>query len=375
MTFLGASWRRAFRAPIFLASGLFLTGCWEQPVDERLHLTFHSDESLEMEVSVELHHGAGRTSAVEERLRDLEDALVKGQDPWKPRFDRIDPLEEDFYWRKEEGRLQFLARKARLEDAVSLAEFLRDTPIQAVYSRDEEAAVAEVAFYPGLPLGATRRERRQLEEAMEAWTQALEAYFASGGALYRYLETQPHRAEACFAYLFEDEALAEAEGPPTAEEEALLDQLAGAMGQVLEVLEVDGETAYSLDELSRRVYDPFPARLSVSPPDRPTEVEGFRAAGGDFSVPGLSLWSALEGLEGRWLAPDPLLVHLDHLRAQTDLPFDAAVFSARPRRAENPPSAEGIQEEVEALLRPADVYRLRWPIATSGGKASPDSPS
>jgi hypothetical protein len=47
------------------------------------------------------------------------------------------------------------------------------------------------------------------------------------------------------------------------------------MGQVLEILAVPRGAAYSPDEVSHLVYDPFPARLSVKLPGAPMDLEGF----------------------------------------------------------------------------------------------------
>ncbi len=350
--------RAARQLWILILSGLLLLACFDltPPVEERLLLSFLPDGGLRAQLTIELRHPEGKRAAsnLGRRLRQLEEELLAGWDPWSRRFGEAEAAIESFHWEKEEGRLAYLERNLVLDDPAELTGVLADTPIHATFRIED--GVAELALYPGVPGKATRRERREVERALEAWSETLAAYSAAAEALYGYLESRPDRALACLGSLFESD---DEYGELTAEEEPLLEALGDATSEILDVLDVDAERAYSFDELSRKVYDPFPARFAVELPLPATEAEGFTRAGGRWAVPGLSLWSAFELLEGVWLTPDPLIAWVAHQRATPDDPFDVAAFAARPRTARAADARE-IRDTLVDALTPADVYRLAW---------------
>jgi len=65
----------------------------------------------------------------------------------------------------------------------------------------------------------------------------------------------------------------------------------------------EGES-FSMNELTRLVFDPFPARLTVSVDGRVLQSDGWIAESGFFERPAVDAWNALVSLEGRWLSPD-----------------------------------------------------------------------
>ena len=182
------------------------------------------------------------------------------------------------------------------------------------------------------------------------------------------MEDHPDRARVCFGTLFGD-LLPEEErkrlGEPTEDEASLLKALEDAMGLVWEVLVVREGAEYSPDEISHLVYDPFPARLTVSLPSQPLSVEGFeKETDGALAVPGLGLWEVFRSLEGRWLSPDPALLYAN-LQGKQDEPLDLNAFLGQPRQAVAPhliPSAEEVQRIVEDRLTPAPLYRVSWKV-------------
>ena len=130
--------------------------------------------------------------------------------------------------------------------------------------------------------------------------------------LYRYLDQRPERAERCLAELF---SVARPDGSPDldGDEARLVKIVNDTMGEVVLVLKVESGEAYTLDELSRRVFDPFPAPVSVLLPVAPDEVEGFVLAhDGRLQVPVHGLWDALGRLAGTWVAPDPVVNMVEH---------------------------------------------------------------
>jgi hypothetical protein len=75
------------------------------------------------------------------------------------------------------------------------------------------------------------------------------------------------------------------------------------MEEVLDVLLVDSRRAFSLDEISHLVYDPFPALISVDLPSPLLEIEGFEQLGErSVAIGGLGLWRSLVALEESWVS-------------------------------------------------------------------------
>jgi hypothetical protein len=80
-------------------------------------------------------------------------------------------------------------------------------------------------------------------------------------------------------------------------------------------------------------------------------------------VTGLGLWEALRSLEGRWLAPDPVLYYVATARQGKDAKIDLDAFVQKPRRAApRLPAAEEVKDALEAGLKPAPVYRVSWRV-------------
>jgi len=125
---------------------------------------------------------------------------------------------------------------------------------------------------------ASREQRERVAAALAAWSQAISDYLASGARLWRYLDEHPERARPCLADLMSSlilDGTRQQAGEPTAGERALVEAVDDAREAVAAVLAVPEGEAETLDELSRLVYDPFPARVTVVLPGPPLEVEGF----------------------------------------------------------------------------------------------------
>jgi len=219
---------------------------------------------------------------------------------------------------------------------------------------------------PGPSGRATQKQRREMDRTLDEWTADVADYLAAGEALYAYLDDKPERDRPCLGALFEDllpEGERAALGELTAEEKELLESLGQAMEKVWNVLLIPRGGEYSPDEVSHLVYDPFPARLTVSLPGRPLEVEGFEVGErGVLEVAGFGLWDALKSLEGRWLSPDPILIYVSRGGESGEQPLDLDTFLGEPRRAAPAPSADEVRGAIEKLLTPAPLYRAAWKI-------------
>ncbi len=317
---------------------------------------------MTIELTVEISPGDQSNDRLAERVDRMRRALAGGGDDWSRRFEHVEASVELGFWEKQEGLLTHFERAARLERPEDLTRFFSDTGLHVSYA--VAAGVAELAIYPSSPARATRRQRRRVERALESWVAAVDAYLRSAAELYGYLEARPDRAAPVFGDLFGDlvEAAAAEELEPLDEHERRrVGDVEEAMEKVWDVLQVESGEEYSLNELSKLVYDPFPSRLTVRPAATAREVEGFTGAD-PLAAGGTGLWEALEALEGRWLTPDPLLLIVRHSRSQEAI--DVFEVARRARRAE-PVAAGEVRGAVEDALAPAPLYRAVWQAPVS----------
>jgi hypothetical protein len=212
---------------------------------------------------------------------------------------------------------------------------------------------------------ATAADRQRVERALGEWSGAVARHLADTDRLYAHLEANPGRTEAVFARLFA-EAVHESETAVLSEdEEALVARVKAGLEAVTAVLAVPPDDAFSLDELARLVYDPFPARLRVTVPGTVGRVEGFARDGdGGFVVPGLGLWDAYAALDDRWVSPDPARLWADLNRSENGRRppglGEEDDEEPRPRRLAPPPDELEVRRALEAGLRPAPVYGIAW---------------
>lgn len=349
---------------------LFLSSCFDPPVREELRLRFLPNGAVVATSTVHIADpDDSGNPALARRLAETRQAILDGSDAWGTRIAAADPAAERFSWEKRLGAVRSASRSAAFAEPKGLEAFFRDTSLSVSYSIDPERGVAELTIVPGTSARATRRQREETEKTLGAWTNGVAEYLSAGQALYAYLEDHPDRAYACLGTLF-GERLNEEEAKDldelTPEERRRVDRLDEAMGQVLEVLAVPNGGAYSPDEVSQLVYDPFPARLTLKLPGAPLEVEGFLPAeDGALAVPGHGFWEALRSLEGRWLSPDPILFYVESARQEKTDETGFHAFLERPRQAAPDhllPSAQEVRSVIEASLRPAPLYRASWRV-------------
>lgn len=370
--------RRSRRVALPCALAFLLGGCFEEPVREELELRLAGDGTVEVALTTtilvpdeEVDNLSLRRRLDEERRR-----LLLGEDDWVRRFERLDARSQETTFERDHGVLASARQSAVVdldEDPEALGRFFSDTLVNAFYSADPAdaggAGTAELSLYPLSPGRAGRRDRQRLERAVDPWTEALARYLLAAGRLYGYLDEHPDRAEVAFSVLLED-VLPEEDGGrrelPHPDEEPLVEAVEEAMAEAWEVLLVSSQEAYSINEVSRLVYDPFPARVRVDVAGAVVEVEGFEEdPEGGLRVPSVSLWDALAALQGRWLEPDPLLLYVGRSGGPTGVPgpsFGLADVVARDRVHAPPPSAEEIRAELESRLVPAPVYRVVYRV-------------
>jgi hypothetical protein len=247
-------------------------------------------------------------------------------------------------------------RNAVLAGPEDLREFFRDTGVGVAYA--EGSGWAELTLTAGRPSRATSAQRQRLDAEVAAFSTDIAGYAAATKQLYDSLDAHPERARACLGAILTDRGEGET---LTGEESELVKRVNDAIGALGAVLDpVPGEP-FTLDEISRLVYDPFPAPMRVTVPGTIVEREGFPGElTSELKIPVFSLWSAFERLEGRWLSPDPALALWRDDVAKSGRPFDLNGFLVIPRRAAAPPTASEVREAIEDQLKPQPVYRVRY---------------
>jgi hypothetical protein len=334
-----------------------LTACLEPPISESLDIRILPGGASVATIGIVVRKPSDFEGSpkVRQRLETETRALEEGTDPWSSRLRAATPARERDVADREGGRLFRVTRHASFDAPADLQAFLRDTGVGIGYG--EGAGWAELTILPGRTGRPTTAQRERVKAELGVWSASLAAYFAATADLYAYLDRQPERARPCLAVLLTKLP----EGEKLTDEEARLTKAVDeTMTECGSVLAVPSDEAYTVDELSRMVYDPFPAPVRVSVPGKIVEREGFPGElEAPLRIPATSLWSSFEATEGRWAAPDIALAVWRHDRAGTEEELDLEAFLALPRRATRP-DADEVRAAIESALRPASVYRVRW---------------
>ena len=337
---------------------LLLAGCLEPPVSESLDVRVLQHGASVVSIGVVLRNPSDydKSPRVQQRLESVARTLEAGSDPWSARLRSVEPQRQRDVVDREEGRLRRVVRNALLREPSDLRAFLRDTGIGVVYADGE--GWAELTLTPGRSGRATAVQRQRLDVQLSDFCASLATYATATKELYGYLETHPARARACLGELFSVKTEAE---KLTEEESTLVTRVNDAIGAIGVVLDPAPGEPYTIDEISRLVYDPFPAPMRVMVPGEIVEREGYPGElKSPLQIPVFSIWSAFERLEGRWFSPDPALAMWRDDIAKTGKPFDLDAFLTIPRRAEVAPTDDEVRSAIENQLKPEPVYRVRW---------------
>jgi len=337
---------------------LLLAGCLEPPVSESLDVGVLHDGASVVSIGVVLRNPSDydKSPRVRQRLESIARELEAGNDPWSARLRGVEPERQRDVVDREEGRLRRVVRNALLKEPADLRAFLRDTGIGVVYADGD--GWAELTLTPGRSGRATAVQRQRLDVQLSDFCASLATYAAATKELYSYLETHPDRARICLGKVF---AVTTEEEKLTDEESALVTRVNDAISAICVVLEPAPGEPYTIDEISRLVYDPFPAPMRVTVPGEIVEREGYPGElKSALLIPVFSIWSAFERLEGRWFSPDPALATWRHDIAKSEEPFDLDAFLAIPRRAAVVPTDDEVRAAIENQLKPEPVYRVRW---------------
>lgn len=352
------------RALLVAGCCLALAGCFEEPVREHLHLSLLGPGGVVVTVIQEVAEPElGRSNpTLARRMDEARRTIEDGSDSWGQRFAALQPLAEHRSIERVDGRLRRSVRSAAFASFDDGARLLEADGLGG--SLEVAGGTAELQLFPTGGSRATAVQRQKVERLLNTWSEALAAYLAATVELYRHLEGRPDRAVPCLAHVFGTRA--EDAGPLTADEELLVGRVTETVERVAEALLIADGEAFSLNELSRLVYDPFPARLTLSVQGRVLGTAGLVATGGAFERPAIDAWNALRSLEGRWLAPDLVTALAAPLPEERQPEPDPAAFAALPRYIGSPPSPVEVESALLSELVAVPAIGLRWLPVTAG---------
>jgi hypothetical protein len=350
---------RLIRPLLIAALCLPLVACFEEPIREHLHLTIRADGSVVATVVQEVAPSDEYNNPqLAERLEESRETLEQNLDPWSQRFAHLNAVAEHQSVERIEGELRRSIHSAVFGSFEAFIPMVEADGLTGTLVMGGNRA--ELSLFPTGGTRATYFQRQDAERRLGAWSSRLSDYFRAITELYRHLDQNPDRAVPCLAHIFEEHDGLEGTGPLTAIEEGLVAQAKESMEEVADALLVPDDAAFSLNELSRLAFDPFPARLTVAIEGAVLKVEGFSTGEGFVERPPVDVWNALRSLEGRWISPDLVT------RAAAPLPEDEQPdpdilhLASLPRSFANPPTAGEVEAAILAELIPEEELRLLW---------------
>lgn len=351
---------RRVRITIIAFLCLPMTACFEEPVREHLHLTLFENGTVVATVVQEISPSdrSPENRALADRLEESREALERDLDLWSQRFAVLDPLAEHQSIERVDGELLRWIRSAVFP---SFDAFLPLVEVDGLTGNlASTRGIMELSIFPTGGSRATYSQRHELERRLHQWSARLADYFGAVVDLYDYLEVEPERAVSCFAHVFDrHEGLGET-GPLSQTEEDLVVRTKEAMEWVAAALLVPDEEAFSLNELSRFVYDPFPARLTVAVEGQVLGAVGFNRSGSFFERPPVDVWNALKSLEGRWISPDLVTAAAAPAPDDQQPEPNVTLFASLPRYFSSPPTSTEVEAAILGELVPEDVLQLRF---------------
>lgn len=335
-----------------------LLACYEEPVRDHLHIAFAPGPAIVVTAARDIAApSSGRDNpALEERLDEARSDLGGGWDRWSQGFADLGAVAERSTIERRDGTVRRGIHSALLDSFRPVERLLGNEGLSTYYNSTGE--VRELQLDPAGSGQATRQQRTTIDETLVGWSEDVAAYLEAVTSLYAYLDRAPDRAAVCFGYIFdEDEDSLE---PLSTGEGRLVAPVIETMERVADVLLIDSDQAYSLNELSRLVFDTFQGRLTIAPDGPIIEIEGFTESEGFIERPPVSLWASLETMVGLWLAPDLVTALVTPGPVGLQPSPDPVIFANRPRRWTTAPDPSRVESELRSRLQPETIYRVRW---------------
>src|SRR5687767_2956245 len=156
---------------IVVGASLFLAGCFEDVVSEKLVIEFKPEDNAVV-ATVSSTITVDEEKLKENRpLRTRVDAyrseFADGHDPWSRRFTSVAPLRREHRsWDKTSGRLHHSEHAGEFL-ANDLQQFFSDTGLIVSVLRGN--GWDELAIYPGTSTRATQQQRLRVQSALDNW--------------------------------------------------------------------------------------------------------------------------------------------------------------------------------------------------------------
>lgn len=365
-----------YRIALILMLCLPLLGCFEDPIREHVHLSLRGSGPAIITVVQEVADPevARNNAELTDRMEETRITIESSLDPWSRRFALQQPLAEHQSIQRVEGKLRRSVHSAVLASFDSVVEMVAADGLTG--NLVVAGGVAEVSFFPTGGSRATYTQRQEAERLLVEWSDALAEYFESVIDLYSYLEGRSDRAVPCFAHIFDTHNGVAASGPLELEEEELVLRVKDALDSVVLALVMPDGESFSMNELTRLVYDPFPARLTMSVDGQALQSEGWITHSGFFERPAVDAWNALLSLDGRWLSPDLVTAMASPAPEDQQPEPDPVEFASRPRYVAAAPTSSEVESALLSGLVPASELTLRWrPLATDDDDPDADAES
>lgn len=351
------------KAPLGVLLLLMLAGCWDAPVRQRLEVAFGADGTSKAELVIALdplslwsgeHEGAVRA-----RLEREAAELESGDDGRLIAFDVAECSRQGGAWERLDGDLVEYRRWMECEEGAEALRLLAAAPVAADLVVADGVAELSILRLGGGPAARAERERALAE--IDAWSAALERYYAAVWRVAGAARSRPAAAADLWRVAFGG-AAGEPAGALSGAEEELAGELSDAIDEAVRVLRPAKGEERSPDERVREVFDPLPARLDITLPAGALEFEGFVATGDRrWTAPEAGLYGALAALEGRWLAREPLVARVAHGRSASEELLDVSPWRLDPRRVARAPAADEIAAALLERLEDRSPLRLSWP--------------
>ena len=351
---------RRFTVSLIVLLCLPLVGCYEEPVGEHVHLWLSGPGLTVVTVIQEVAEpDRGQSNEnLADRLESSREEIDSGLDRWSRRFDLIDMVAERLIMERIRGGLRrsvHTAATSSFEEIMPM--FEADGLTGGIVSAGGDA---ELTLFPTGGSRATALQRQAAERRLSKWSSLVAEYFEALIELYEYLDSRPDRTVQCYAHIFDDHEGHGDTGPLSESEGDLVTAIKTSMENVADALAVPSDEAFSLNSLTRLVYDPFPARLTVVVSGEVLESEGFSEAGGFFERRPVDAWSALNSLAGRWASPDLVTTAFAPVPVDELPELDLEQLMGLPRRYGSPPAAFEVESALLAELVPEELLRIRW---------------
>lgn len=344
-----------------VALAVLLASCFEPPVREAIELVFDGRGGLEVRAVTRLESEASypRNPRARERIAEARESARCGEDAFTRQLELLSPSALSRSQSFRDGALREVRWTAAFPDARAVERLFEGAPLSIGLTR--AGGEVQLEILPGRGGRASPSERREVASALSGFSEDAARYLSALADLWDYLDAHPYRERVVVAGILDLKLEPEDEASPPENEQALGEAVVEAMGKVHGFLQISEGRGESLDELSRKAYDPFPVPLSIEVSGTVLEATGFvREATGRLRVPPVSLWGTLSSLSNRWVRPDPLAEFVAREEDPALPPPDVDAFLAAGRRVLSRPSASEVREAIEAGLAPAPVYRLRW---------------